>query len=82
MMTELTALESKIAQVVAVCTALRAENADLVRQLAVAEADRARVLRRMDDARARLEALALQLPEADDEKSDDATGASLRTHRE
>lgn len=62
MVNELNALESKIAQVAALCRSLRAENAELRQKLAVAEAERARAVERMDLARERIEALALQLP--------------------
>jgi len=62
MVNELNALESKIAQVAALCRSLRAENVELRQKLAVAEAERARAVERMDLARERIEALALQLP--------------------
>lgn len=65
MVNELNALESKIAQVVALCRALRAENIELQRQLAAVEGEKQRVVERMDTARARLEQLTLQLPEAE-----------------
>lgn len=65
MVNELNALESKIAQVVALCRDLRAENIELRRQLAAVEVDKRRVVDRMDTARARLEQLTLQLPEAE-----------------
>lgn len=72
MVNELNALESRIAQVVALCRTLRAENASLSQRLAAAEAERARVQLRMDEARERIEALALQLPEAIDDKPERA----------
>jgi len=62
MVNELNALESKIVQVAALCRSLRAENVELRQKLAVAEAERARAVERMDLARERIEALALQLP--------------------
>ena len=64
MVNELNALESKIAQVAALCRALRAENADLRQQLVAADGDRQRLVERMDAARTRIEQLAGQLPEA------------------
>ena len=63
MVNELNALESKIAQVASLCHTLRAENAQLRQQLAVAEVDKKGLTERMDAARARLEQLAGQLPE-------------------
>ncbi|MBP6656023.1 MAG: hypothetical protein KA182_14285, partial [Propionivibrio sp.] len=54
---------SKIAQVASLCRTLRAENAQLRQQLAVAEVDKKGLTERMDAARARLEQLAGQLPE-------------------
>jgi cell division protein ZapB len=64
MITELNALESKIAQVVSLCRALRTENTQLRQQLAAAEDDRRNLTDRMESARDRLEQLAHQLPEA------------------
>jgi len=63
MVNELNALESKIAQVASLCRTLRAENAQLRLQLAVAEVDKKGLTERMDAARTRLEQLASQLPE-------------------
>ena len=63
MVNELNALESKIALVASLCRTLRAENAQLRQQLAVAEVDKKGLTERMDAARARLEQLAGQLPE-------------------
>ena len=63
MVNELNALESKIAQVASLCRTLRAENAQLRQQLAVAEVDKKGLTERMDAARVRLEQLANQLPE-------------------
>ncbi|MBP6710510.1 MAG: hypothetical protein KA150_04600 [Propionivibrio sp.] len=63
MVNELNALESKIAQVASLCRTLRAENAQLRQQLAVAEVDKKGLTERMDAARAQLEQLAGQLPE-------------------
>ncbi|MBL8393223.1 MAG: hypothetical protein JNK99_00530 [Candidatus Accumulibacter sp.] len=64
MLNELTALESKVAQVVALCRSLRSENDGLREQLTAAQADRDRLAERMAAACARLELLAQQLPEA------------------
>ena len=63
MVNELNALESKIAQVASLCRTLRAENAQLRQQLAVAEVDKKGLTERMDAARTRLEQLAGQLTE-------------------
>ena len=64
MVNELNALESKIAGVVSLCRALRAENVQLRQQVATLESERAGLAQRMDSARDRLEQLAGQLPEA------------------
>lgn len=64
MVNELNALESKIAQVAALCHSLRSENAHLRQQLAAAEGNERALTERMDSARSRLEQLAGQLPEA------------------
>jgi len=63
MVNELNTLESKIAQVASLCRTLRAENAQLRQQLAVAEVDKKGLTERMDAARIQLEQLASQLPE-------------------
>ena len=62
MLNELNALESKIAEVAALCQSLRAENVQLRQQLAVAENERKLLAERMELARGRLEQLAEQLP--------------------
>ncbi len=64
MVNELNALESKIAQVAALCRSLRAENSELRQKLSSAEIDKANFAQRMGDARERLEQLVGQLPEA------------------
>jgi cell division protein ZapB len=64
MVNELNALESKIAQVAALCRSLRAENGELRQKLSSAESDKANFAERMGEARERLEQLAQQLPEA------------------
>ena len=63
MVNELNARERKIAQVASLCHTLRAENAQLRQQLAVAEVDKKGLTERMDAARTRLEQLAGQLTE-------------------
>lgn len=63
MVNELNVLESKIAQVVALCRTLREENVELRRQLTAVEGEKRRVTDSMNTARERLEQLALQLPE-------------------
>lgn len=63
MLNELNALETRIAQVVALCRALRAENAGLREELAAEQADRQHLVERMRAASERLEQLALQIPE-------------------
>ena len=63
MLNELNALESKIAQVVALCRKLRSENDGLRELLASAETDKQRLAERMATACARIEQLAQQLPE-------------------
>ncbi|MEF8697818.1 MAG: hypothetical protein V5B32_14105 [Candidatus Accumulibacter sp. UW26] len=64
MLNELNALESKVAQVVALCRTLRTENDGLREELVAAQAERERVAERMAAACARIEQLAQQLPEA------------------
>jgi cell division protein ZapB len=64
MVNELNALESKIAQVAALCRSLRAENSELRQKLSSAEIDKENFAQRMGDARERLEQLVGQLPEA------------------
>ncbi len=63
MLNELNALESKVAQVIALCRNLRSENEQLREQLTAAENDRNRLAERMAAAAVRLEELAAQLPE-------------------
>ncbi|MBK7954365.1 MAG: hypothetical protein KBE22_11400 [Candidatus Accumulibacter sp.] len=64
MLNELNLLESKIAQVAALCRSLRSENHELRERLASAETERDRLAERMATACERLEQLAQQLPEA------------------
>ncbi|WP_153111100.1 hypothetical protein [Propionivibrio limicola] len=61
---ELDTLEYKVAQVVALCHALRAENQQLQQKLTNAEAEKAALASRMDAARIRLEQIAEQLPDS------------------
>ena len=65
MLNEFNALESKIAQTVALCRSLREENTQLRQQLAAAEAEKKRLADRMDTARERLEQLAQRLPQGE-----------------
>lgn len=65
MLNEFNALESKITQTVALCRSLREENTQLRQQLAAAEAEKKRLVERMDTARERLEQLAQRLPESE-----------------
>ncbi len=62
MVNELNALESKIAQVAALCRTLRAENDELRQKLSASESEKADFAQRMSEARQRLEQLAGQLP--------------------
>lgn len=64
MVNELNALESKIAQVAALCRTLREENGKLRQMLVTAESEKQHLAERMDAARARIEQLAQQLPAA------------------
>lgn len=64
MVNELNALESKIAQVAALCRSLRAENGELRQKLSATESEKASLAQRMGEARERIEQLAGQLPEA------------------
>ena len=63
MITELNTLEDKIAQVVALCGSLRAENHQLKLALVEAEQERKLLAERIELARHRLEELVHQLPE-------------------
>ena len=63
MIKELSTLESKVAEVVALCRVLRSENARLRQQMASAEKDRQHLSERMEMARIRIEQLVQQLPE-------------------
>ncbi|HMW16578.1 MAG TPA: hypothetical protein PKN13_04500 [Accumulibacter sp.] len=61
---ELNALESRVAEVVALCSRLRTENDTLREQLVAAHADTQQLTERMTAACARLELLIQQIPEA------------------
>jgi len=59
---EFSSLEAKVAQFVALCERLRAENTDLRRELAAARGEAKRLHDKVDGARARLEGLLSRLP--------------------
>jgi cell division protein ZapB len=59
---ELNSLEAKVAQFVALCERLRAENTALRQQLVAAQNDAKRLNERIDGAKSRLEGLLNRLP--------------------
>jgi len=59
---EFSSLETKVAQFVALCERLRAENSDLRRQLAAAQTDAKRLHEKINGAKDRLEGLINRLP--------------------
>jgi cell division protein ZapB len=59
---EFNSLEAKVAQFVALCERLRAENVDLRQQLAAAQNDARRLNEKIDGAKSRLEGLINRLP--------------------
>ena len=59
---ELNSLEAKVAQFVALCERLRAENSELRQQLAAARTDAQRLNDKIDGATERLEGLLSRLP--------------------
>jgi cell division protein ZapB len=59
---EFSSLEAKVAQFVALCERLRAENLELKQQLAAARNDAKRLHDKIDGARARLEGLLSRIP--------------------
>jgi len=59
---ELNSLEAKVAQFVALCERLRAENSELRQQLAAARSDAQRLNDKIDGATERLEGLLSRLP--------------------
>jgi cell division protein ZapB len=60
---ELKSLEHKINQFVALCQRLRAENHELRQQLASAQNENKQLSDRIGDAKTRLEALLIRIPE-------------------
>jgi cell division protein ZapB len=60
---EFSSLEAKVAQFVALCEHLRAENTQLRQQLLAAQSDARRLNDKMEGARARLERLLSKIPE-------------------
>jgi cell division protein ZapB len=60
---ELNSLESKVAQFVALCERLRAENIALRQELAVVRNDARRLSEKIDGARTKVEQLLTRLPE-------------------
>lgn len=60
---EFNSLEAKVAQFVALCERLRAENAQLRQQLVAAQTDARRLNDKMEGARAKLERLLSKIPE-------------------
>ena len=59
---EFNSLEAKVAQFVALCERLRAENVELKRELAAARTDARRLNEKIDGAKSRLEGLINRLP--------------------
>lgn len=62
METEFSSLEAKVAQFVALCERLRAENRELKQKLAAAQSDAKRLNEKIDGAKSRLEGLLNRLP--------------------
>ena len=60
---ELNSLEAKVAQLVAICERLRAENIALRQELAAARNDAKRLNDKIDGARVKVEQLIARLPE-------------------
>jgi len=60
---EFSSLEAKVAQFVALCERLRAENTQLRQQLVAAQGDARRLNDKVESARTRLERLLSRLPE-------------------
>ena len=63
MIKELATLERKVAEVSALCRALRNENDELRQQVENSEKERRNMAERMEQARTRIEQLIQQLPE-------------------
>lgn len=62
---ELSALEERLAQVIARLKALREDNRDLRQQLAARTDENARLAEKLNAARSRIEALLKQIPETE-----------------
>jgi cell division protein ZapB len=60
---ELNSLEARVAQFVALCERLRAENTALRQELAAARTDAKRLNEKIDGARSKVEQLLARLPE-------------------
>lgn len=60
---ELNSLEARVAQFVALCERLRAENITLRQELAAARTDAKRLNEKIDGARTKVEQLLARLPE-------------------
>jgi cell division protein ZapB len=60
---ELKSLEEKIRQFVALCQRLRNDNHELRQQLAAAQNDNKQLAEKIADAKSRVEALLVQIPE-------------------
>jgi cell division protein ZapB len=60
---ELNSLEARVAQFVALCERLRAENIALRQELAAARTDAKRLNEKIDGARSKVEQLLARLPE-------------------
>ena len=59
---EFESLEAKVAQFVDLCERLRAENGELMRQLAAAQKDARQLHEKIDGAKSKLEGLLNRLP--------------------
>jgi cell division protein ZapB len=60
--TEFSSLEAKVAQFVALCERLRAENRELKQKLVAAQNDAKRLNEKIDGAKSRIEGLINRLP--------------------
>lgn len=60
---EISALEQKVEELIALCRSLRAENRELRSRLAGAEGENRQLAEKVSAARSRLEALVARLPE-------------------
>jgi cell division protein ZapB len=59
---ELSSLEAKVAQFVALCERLRSENRELKQELSAAQSDARRLNEKIDGAKTRIEGLLNRLP--------------------